>query len=55
VDRLREARKTGAEVLVTACPKCRIHLSCAMKDPHLAAEIVIPMKDLAEILVEALM
>ncbi len=29
LDRLREARDTGAESLVTACPKCLIHLSCA--------------------------
>jgi Fe-S oxidoreductase len=54
VGRLREARETGAEVLVTACPKCRIHLACAMKDPNLSGEIGLPMKDLAEVLAEAL-
>ena len=30
--RLEEARSTGAERLVTACPKCLIHLSCAQKE-----------------------
>jgi Fe-S oxidoreductase len=35
VDRLREARATGAEVMVTACPKCQVHFRCAMKDPNL--------------------
>jgi Fe-S oxidoreductase len=54
VGRLREARETGAEVLVTACPKCRIHLACAMRDPNLSGEIALPMKDLAEVLAEAL-
>jgi heterodisulfide reductase subunit D len=54
VQRLREARATGAEVLVTACPKCQIHFQCAMKDPNLADEIRIEMKDIAEIIVEAL-
>jgi Fe-S oxidoreductase len=54
VERLREARATGAEVLVTACPKCRIHFACAMKDPKLSSEIVIPMRDLAEVLAEAI-
>lgn len=29
-ERLREARETGAEVLVTACPKCQIHFRCAL-------------------------
>lgn len=53
VQRLREARATGAEALVTACPKCRIHFACAMKDPKLSSEIVIPMKDLAEVVAEA--
>jgi Fe-S oxidoreductase len=38
---------------VTACPKCRIHFACAMKDPKLSNEIVIPMKDLAEVVAEA--
>ena len=54
VERLREARATGAECLVTACPKCQIHFACAMKDPKLASEIGIAMKDLAEIVVEAI-
>jgi Fe-S oxidoreductase len=30
--RLRQAKATGATVMITACPKCRIHLSCALKD-----------------------
>jgi heterodisulfide reductase subunit D len=29
VERLKEAASTGADTLVTACPKCLIHLSCA--------------------------
>jgi Fe-S oxidoreductase len=29
VERLEEARATGAEMLVTACPKCQIHFKCA--------------------------
>jgi len=29
--RLAQAEATGAEVLVTACPKCQIHLKCAQK------------------------
>jgi Fe-S oxidoreductase len=55
VGRLLEARESGADVLVTACPKCRIHFTCAMKDPNLSSEIVITMKDLAEVLAEVLL
>jgi Fe-S oxidoreductase len=54
VDRLREARSTGADVMVTACPKCQIHFSCAMNDPNLGDQITIEMRDIAEIVVEAL-
>jgi Fe-S oxidoreductase len=54
VGRLREARATGAEVLVTACPKCQIHLRCAMRDPNIGDEIAIDMKDISEVIAEAL-
>jgi len=54
IDRLREARATGAEVLVTACPKCQIHLRCAMKDPNFESEISIEMRDVAEVVASAL-
>ena len=54
VQRLREARTTGAEVLVTACPKCQIHFRCAMKDPNLESEIEIEMRDVAEVVASAL-
>ena len=30
LDRLKEAKATGAEWLITACPKCQIHLKCAI-------------------------
>jgi Fe-S oxidoreductase len=30
--RLNEAAATGATNLITACPKCRLHLSCALRD-----------------------
>lgn len=30
--RLAQAEATGAEVLVTACPKCQIHLRCAQRN-----------------------
>jgi Fe-S oxidoreductase len=55
VDRLEEARNTGADVLATACPKCRIHLGCAQKDfgTH-KSRPKIPIKDVTLILAEDL-
>ena len=54
VDRLREARETAAQTLVTACPKCQVHFRCAMKDPNLQGDIEIEMRDLAELVAGAL-
>ncbi len=54
VNRLREARSAGADVLVTACPKCRIHFRCAMRDEDVRVETEIEMRDLAEVVAQAL-
>lgn len=40
VERLREAKATGAHTLVTACPKCQIHLTCALTSMNLNLKIV---------------
>jgi heterodisulfide reductase subunit D len=40
VERLEEARETGATKLITACPKCRIHFNCAKSNTDLTIEIV---------------
>jgi heterodisulfide reductase subunit D len=50
VKRLRQAKATGSDLLVTACPKCQIHLRCAMEDPFCGAEIQMEMKDLTSVL-----
>ncbi len=31
-EKLYQARQTGARVMLTTCPKCQIHLSCAARD-----------------------
>ncbi len=31
-EKLHQARQTGARVMLTTCPKCQIHLSCAARD-----------------------
>ena len=52
--RLREAKQTGAQILVTACPKCQIHLTCAMKDKHLGGSLDIEIRDLATLVADSL-
>ena len=32
VERLTEAKDTAANLLVTACPKCQIHLNCTLSE-----------------------
>ena len=32
IQRLKEAQTVGAEAIITACPKCQIHLTCAKKN-----------------------
>jgi heterodisulfide reductase subunit D len=54
VERLQQARATGADLLVTACIKCQIHFRCAQEDPALADEIGIEVRDLATLVAEAL-
>ena len=50
VKRLKEAHDTGSDLLVTACPKCQIHLRCAMEDPFLEKELEMEMMDLTSLL-----
>ena len=38
--RLAEAAQTGAKTLITACPKCEIHLACALNDAKLNLNII---------------
>ena len=52
VERLDEAVSTGAEILLTACPKCNIHLRCALRDEDASGEIEI--RDMVTLLAESM-
>ena len=56
VERLLEAKSTGAEALITSCPKCQIHFRCAMvsKGKEKGPDVEIPVMDLAELVASAL-
>jgi len=53
-ERLKEARLTGAEILITACIKCQIHFKCAQHDSNLAEENQIVIRDITSIIAEQL-
>lgn len=50
IERLEEALHTGADTLITACPKCQIHLTCALS----SVELDLKVKDLYAYLSEGL-
>ena len=45
VKRLARARSTGSGLLLTACPKCQIHLRCAMEDALRGSDLKMEMMD----------
>ncbi len=54
-ERLAQAAATGAGVLVTACPKCQIHLKCAQKNAENNDVCQIEIRDLFDIAAQSLL
>jgi len=53
VQRLQEAKATGADLLITACPKCMIHLTCTIRDPlRHGKKIKMEIRDLVSVLAD---
>lgn len=50
MDRIKEAKATGADTLITACPKCNIHFTCALSSSDIEMEV----KDLTHVLASAM-
>lgn len=40
IQRLKEAEAVGAEAIITSCPKCQIHLTCAKKNTDHKIDII---------------
>jgi heterodisulfide reductase subunit D len=53
-NRLKEAKSTGAEVLVTACPKCQIHFACTQNAEGYPQEDKIEITDLTMLFAKAI-
>jgi heterodisulfide reductase subunit D len=54
IDRLKEAKSTRADYLVTACPKCQIHFICSMKDENTPKDARIKVIDFATLIANSL-
>lgn len=54
VKRLEQAHATGSDLLVTACPKCWIHLACATEDPFRGEHLKIEMMDLTSLIAQTI-
>lgn len=54
VERLREAKHTQSDLLITACPKCQVHLACAMRDVNRLQDLQMEVKDLASVIAESM-
>jgi len=52
--RLKQARATGSDLLITSCPKCQIHLKCAMEDPFRREQLSVEMMDLTSIIAQTI-
>ncbi|MFC1815598.1 (Fe-S)-binding protein, partial [Thermodesulfobacteriota bacterium] len=53
-DRLEEAAETGANHMITACPKCRIHLDCYLDGKPIRELPRLNITDITEIVAKAL-
>ncbi len=53
-ERLAQAAATGAEILVTACPKCQIHLKCAQKNAEDDDVCQIEIQDISDLAAQSL-
>jgi Fe-S oxidoreductase len=54
VERLMEAKGTKSDLIVTACPKCQVHLTCAMNDVNLFQDLSMKIRDISSILAESI-
>lgn len=54
IARLKEAKKTRADLLLTACPKCMIHFKCAQADENISKKVKINIQDITTLIANQL-
>jgi Fe-S oxidoreductase len=53
-DKLKMAKETGSDTLITSCPKCRIHLRCYTSNEHVIPQINMEIQDLTVLVAKSL-
>ena len=54
VGRLQEAERAGAGTVITACPKCYIHFTCATSEKRGEPQVDVKIQDLCVLLAESM-
>ena len=54
IKRLNRAKQSGGNLMITACPKCQIHLQCAMEDVVRGDALKMEMMDLTSAIAQAI-
>jgi Fe-S oxidoreductase len=54
VERLSEALDTRSDMIVTACPKCQVHLSCAMRDVNRLKDLRMEIRDFSSVVADSI-
>jgi heterodisulfide reductase subunit D len=54
VQHIERAKQAGGQTIVTACPKCQIHLGCAMEDVMRGDELKMEMIDLTSAIAKSI-
>ncbi|MBA7640539.1 putative iron-sulfur-binding oxidoreductase FadF [subsurface metagenome] len=54
-ERLAQAGATGADILVTACPKCQIHLKCAQETTENDDICQVEIRDMFDLAAQSLL
>jgi heterodisulfide reductase subunit D len=52
-ERLTEAKETGADKLITSCPKCQIHFKCYTTNKFVEPQIRLDIEDITVFLAKA--
>jgi Fe-S oxidoreductase/coenzyme F420-reducing hydrogenase delta subunit len=54
VGRIERAKQSGGHTMITACPKCQIHLRCAMEDPIKGEAMKMETLDLTSVIAKSI-